>query len=162
MTYPQNNKKEKKNFIIVWIKCSTLKTIFIVHCLFSQRITEIPGRYIVHDGDLVELDTDTFSEVQHVHAYLLNDCLVITTPVVNRSVKWAHKPMRGNSWLLEIPCVPEKVGLENYWQIWCCIMNVLNKVLLFVYLIAILFTYFWQQNRENDFHLLVFKIWLWT
>ncbi|XP_072035094.1 LOW QUALITY PROTEIN: exocyst complex component 8-like [Amphiura filiformis] len=49
-----------------------------------SRITEIPGRYIVHDGDLVELDTDSFSEVQHVHAYLLNDCLVITTPVVNR------------------------------------------------------------------------------
>ncbi|XP_022090241.1 exocyst complex component 8-like isoform X2 [Acanthaster planci] len=49
-----------------------------------SRITEVPGRYIVHDGDLVELDTDTFSEVQRVHAYLLNDSLVITTFVPNR------------------------------------------------------------------------------
>ncbi|XP_038076884.1 exocyst complex component 8-like [Patiria miniata] len=49
-----------------------------------SRITEVPGRFIVHDGDLVELDTDTFSEVQRVHAYLLNDSLVITTFVPNR------------------------------------------------------------------------------
>ncbi len=32
----------------------------------------------------MELDTDTFSEVQRVHAYLLNDSLVITTFVPNR------------------------------------------------------------------------------
>ncbi|XP_002735061.3 exocyst complex component 8-like [Saccoglossus kowalevskii] len=43
------------------------------------RITEVPGRYLVHESDLVELDTDTFVEIKKVHAFLLNDSIMITT-----------------------------------------------------------------------------------
>ncbi|XP_071819074.1 exocyst complex component 8-like isoform X2 [Apostichopus japonicus] len=49
-----------------------------------SRIAEIPNRYIVHDGDLVELDGETYLETQKVHIYLLNDSLVVTTFIRNR------------------------------------------------------------------------------
>ncbi|XP_041480771.1 exocyst complex component 8-like isoform X2 [Lytechinus variegatus] len=49
-----------------------------------SRIAEVPGRYIIYDADLIELDTDSFQEIQRVHAYLLNDSLVITTFIRNR------------------------------------------------------------------------------
>lgn len=53
-------------------------------CRLLQRIAEIPNRYIVHDGDLVELDGETYLETQKVHIYLLNDSLVVTTFIRNR------------------------------------------------------------------------------
>ncbi|XP_071500482.1 exocyst complex component 8-like [Diadema antillarum] len=49
-----------------------------------SRIAEVPGRYIIYDADLIELDTDSFQEIQRVHAYLLNDSLVTTTFIRNR------------------------------------------------------------------------------
>lgn len=49
-----------------------------------SRIAEIPNRYIVHEGDLVELDTETYLETQKVHIYLLNDSLVVTNFIRNR------------------------------------------------------------------------------
>ena len=33
----------------------------------------MPGRYLVHDGDLVELDLDSFSQMEKVHLFLFND-----------------------------------------------------------------------------------------
>lgn len=52
--------------------------------LFLQSVADVPGRQLVHDGDLVELDTETHSQIQRVHAFLLNDSLMIATWIPNR------------------------------------------------------------------------------
>ncbi|KAK6175574.1 hypothetical protein SNE40_014007 [Patella caerulea] len=49
-----------------------------------SSVAEVPGRQLVHNGDLVELDAETLTQVQRVHAFLLNDSLMIATWVPNR------------------------------------------------------------------------------
>ncbi|XP_059153846.1 exocyst complex component 8-like [Physella acuta] len=49
-----------------------------------SSVADVPGRQLVHDGDLVELDTETHSQIQRVHAFLLNDSLMIATWIPNR------------------------------------------------------------------------------
>ncbi|XP_046562976.1 LOW QUALITY PROTEIN: exocyst complex component 8-like [Haliotis rubra] len=49
-----------------------------------SSVTEVPGRQLIHDGDLMELDTETFTSIQRVHAFLLNDSLMIATWIPNR------------------------------------------------------------------------------
>ncbi|XP_014664486.1 PREDICTED: exocyst complex component 8-like [Priapulus caudatus] len=49
-----------------------------------SSITEVPGRTLVHEGDLVELDTDSLAPLQRVHAFLLNDCLMIANWMTTR------------------------------------------------------------------------------
>lgn len=41
-------------------------------------ITEVPGRKLVYEGDLVELDTDSLSPLRNVRAFLMSDCLLIS------------------------------------------------------------------------------------
>lgn len=38
---------------------------------------EVEDRYLVYDGDLVELNQYDYTAMQRVHAYLLNDSLMI-------------------------------------------------------------------------------------
>ncbi|XP_013390682.1 exocyst complex component 8 [Lingula anatina] len=42
-----------------------------------SSITEVPGRHLIHNGDLVELDPESYSALKKVHAFLLNDSLMI-------------------------------------------------------------------------------------
>ncbi|XP_061421968.1 exocyst complex component 8 isoform X1 [Lethenteron reissneri] len=49
-----------------------------------KDIMETPGRYLVYNGDLVEYDAETMSQIQRVHAFLMNDCLLIATWLPNR------------------------------------------------------------------------------
>ncbi|XP_076872579.1 exocyst complex component 8 [Brachyhypopomus gauderio] len=49
-----------------------------------SNIMETPGRYLVYNGDLLEYDADNMSQIQKVHAFLMNDCLLIATWLPNR------------------------------------------------------------------------------
>ena len=49
-----------------------------------SNIADVPGRQLVYDGDLVELDAETHNQLQRVHAFLLNDSLMIATWIPNR------------------------------------------------------------------------------
>lgn len=51
-----------------------------------QSVTEVPGRQLVHDADLVEMDPETFVQMQRVHAFLLSDSLMMATWVPTRYV----------------------------------------------------------------------------
>ncbi|CAK8671790.1 unnamed protein product [Clavelina lepadiformis] len=48
------------------------------------NILEVPERFLVHDGDVVELDTDSFSPMGKIHLFLFNDCVMVTTWVPAR------------------------------------------------------------------------------
>lgn len=54
--------------------------------LLWQSVTEVPGRQLVHDADLVEMDPETFVQMQRVHAFLLSDSLMMATWVPTRYV----------------------------------------------------------------------------
>ncbi|XP_063410901.1 exocyst complex component 8-like isoform X1 [Mytilus trossulus] len=49
-----------------------------------SSVTEVPGRHLIHNGDLAELDAESFTQIQKVHAFLLNDSLMIATWLPNR------------------------------------------------------------------------------
>ncbi|KAK7469557.1 hypothetical protein BaRGS_00036405 [Batillaria attramentaria] len=49
-----------------------------------SSVTEVPGRHLVHDTDLVELDPETHIQIQRVHAFLLSDSLMMATWVPTR------------------------------------------------------------------------------
>ena len=48
-------------------------------------ITQKPGREIIFDGDLELLDTTDFTVLNKIHAYLLNDALLLTVPQRKRT-----------------------------------------------------------------------------
>ena len=47
-------------------------------------VTEVPGRYLVHSGRLVELDQENYEPVNLVRAFLLNDSLMIGAHIRKR------------------------------------------------------------------------------
>ncbi|KAM9317110.1 exocyst complex component 8 [Gastrophryne carolinensis] len=49
-----------------------------------SNLLETPGRYLVYNGDLTEFDVDNMTLIQKVHAFLMNDCLLIATALPNR------------------------------------------------------------------------------
>ncbi|XP_063773753.1 exocyst complex component 8 [Pseudophryne corroboree] len=49
-----------------------------------KNLLETPGRYLVYNGDLTEFDVDNMTLIQKVHAFLMNDCLLIATYFPNR------------------------------------------------------------------------------
>ncbi|XP_007898037.1 exocyst complex component 8 [Callorhinchus milii] len=65
------------------IKHRTLTTLLekVEGC---KNILETPGRFLVYNGDLVEYDIDTMAQIQRVHAFLMNDCLLVATWLPNR------------------------------------------------------------------------------
>lgn len=56
---------------------------------------DTPGRHLVYNGDLVEFDVDNMSPIQKVHAFLMNDCLLIATWLPNRrgTVKYKYNAL---------------------------------------------------------------------
>lgn len=49
-----------------------------------SSVTEVPGRQLIHNGDLAELDLESFVQVQRVHMFLLNDSLMIASWLPHR------------------------------------------------------------------------------
>ncbi|XP_072712436.1 exocyst complex component 8 [Ciconia boyciana] len=47
-------------------------------------LPESPGKYLVYNGDLVEYDADHMAQIQRVHAFLMNDYLLVATALPNR------------------------------------------------------------------------------
>ncbi|NXQ61251.1 EXOC8 protein, partial [Anthoscopus minutus] len=47
-------------------------------------LPESPGKYLVYNGDLVEYDADHMAQIQRVHAFLMDDCLLVATTLPNR------------------------------------------------------------------------------
>ncbi|XP_062980458.1 exocyst complex component 8 [Elgaria multicarinata webbii] len=47
-------------------------------------LPESPGKYLVYNGDLVEYDADHMVQIQKVHAFLMNDCLLVAAWLPNR------------------------------------------------------------------------------
>ncbi|XP_064642359.1 exocyst complex component 8-like isoform X2 [Lineus longissimus] len=60
-----------------------------------SRVTEVPGRYLIHASDLTELDSETFSTIQRVHAFLLNDSIMIASWLPQRKgpVKYKYQAL---------------------------------------------------------------------
>ncbi|KAM9778810.1 exocyst complex component 8 [Syngnathus typhle] len=61
----------------------------------GKTIMDTPGRHLVYNGDLVEFDVDNMCPVQKVHAFLMNDCLLIATWLANRrgAVKYKYNAL---------------------------------------------------------------------
>ncbi|KAE8286752.1 Exocyst complex component 8 [Larimichthys crocea] len=61
----------------------------------GKNIMDTPGRHLVYNGDLVEFDVDNMSPIQRVHAFLMNDCLLIATWLPNRrgTVKYKYNAL---------------------------------------------------------------------
>jgi exocyst complex component 8 len=61
-----------------------------VHCskpvLKFQSLLEVPGRVLLHDSDLIELDINDNSAIQRYHGYLLNDSVVLASWIPNKCV----------------------------------------------------------------------------
>ncbi|XP_019637716.1 PREDICTED: exocyst complex component 8-like isoform X1 [Branchiostoma belcheri] len=49
-----------------------------------SHVTEVPGRYLVHSGGLVELDPDSHTQIQRVHTFLMNDSLMVASWIASR------------------------------------------------------------------------------
>ncbi|CAG5136219.1 unnamed protein product, partial [Candidula unifasciata] len=49
-----------------------------------SSVADVPGRQLVHDGDLIELDMESHVHIQRVHAFLLSDSLMIATWIPHR------------------------------------------------------------------------------
>lgn len=48
---------------------------------------EVEDRYLVFDGDLVELNQDDYTAKQRIHAYLLSDSLMIASWLSDKCVR---------------------------------------------------------------------------
>lgn len=44
-----------------------------------RDLLETPGQYLVYNGDLVEYEADHMAQLQRVHGFLMNDCLLVAT-----------------------------------------------------------------------------------
>ncbi|XP_072415072.1 exocyst complex component 8 [Chiloscyllium punctatum] len=49
-----------------------------------QDILQTPGRYLVYNGDLLECDAESAAQIQRVHAFLMNDCLLVAAWLPSR------------------------------------------------------------------------------
>ncbi|XP_059093169.1 exocyst complex component 8-like [Tigriopus californicus] len=49
-----------------------------------SHVTDVPNRFLLHEGDLVEMDLNENTALHRVHGYLLNDGFMIATWLPNR------------------------------------------------------------------------------
>lgn len=49
-----------------------------------SHVADVPTRYILHDGDLVEMDVSENTALHRVHGYLMNDGFMVATWLPNR------------------------------------------------------------------------------
>lgn len=52
-----------------------------------QTVVEASNRYLVYDGNVVELDMDNFQSIEKIHLFLFNDCLMLAKCVPARRGK---------------------------------------------------------------------------
>ncbi|XP_077973786.1 exocyst complex component 8-like [Styela clava] len=75
--YGANEKKSKEN-----IKKDEQRKVMrslVEKVQGCPDITDVSTRFLIHDGDLSELDMDNFSPIRKVHLFLFNDALMVTT-----------------------------------------------------------------------------------
>ena len=49
-----------------------------------SHVTDVPGRYLLHNDNLVEMDPLENSALHRVHGYLMNDGFMVATWLPNR------------------------------------------------------------------------------
>ena len=49
-----------------------------------SHVTDVPTRYVLYDGDLVEMDISENTALHRVHGYLMNDGFMVATWLPNR------------------------------------------------------------------------------
>ena len=49
-----------------------------------SHVADVPTRYVLHDGDLVEMDISENTALHRVHGYLMNDGFMVATWIPNR------------------------------------------------------------------------------
>lgn len=49
-----------------------------------MNLLDVPNRTLIHEGDILEIDPDENTALQRMHAYLFNDCLMLTCWITNR------------------------------------------------------------------------------
>lgn len=49
-----------------------------------MNLLDTPDRVLLHEGDLLEIDAEENTALQRMHAYLFNDCLMLTSWITNR------------------------------------------------------------------------------
>jgi len=76
----QENKFQNKNVNKELERKKIMKSLLtkVEDC---ESVVNDPSRYLVHDGDAVELDMDSFQNINKFHLFLFNDCLMLTTPI---------------------------------------------------------------------------------
>lgn len=81
-------------------------------------ITDVPGRYLVHSGDLVELDAESCGHIQRVHLFLLNDNLLIASllPYRKGPVKYKFQKLYELD-SLAVVNVRDNVNIKNAFKI---------------------------------------------
>jgi len=85
----QENKFQNNNVNKELERKKIMKSLFtkVEGC---EVVVNDPSRYLVHDGDVVELDVDSFESINKFHLFLFNDCLMLTAPIQS-----AHQRGRG-------------------------------------------------------------------
>lgn len=63
--------------------------VFVCFCVYIcvsvwQGVTEVPGRFLVHSGDLIEVDAESLAVIQKVSLFLLSDSLMIALLMPHR------------------------------------------------------------------------------
>ena len=70
------------------MRLTSLSVYLIIHRVWSlsvcKGVTEVPGRFLVHSGDLIEIDAESLSVVQKVSLFLLSDSLMIALLMPHR------------------------------------------------------------------------------
>lgn len=56
----------------------------LLTCLIFQDLLEVPGRSLLYDDDLLEIDPVENGPIQRVHGYLLSDGFMLATWLSNR------------------------------------------------------------------------------
>lgn len=74
----EENRKNKLNLISEKIE----------NCM---NLVDVPERALLHEGDLLEIDAEENTALQRMHAYLFNDCLMLTSWITNRRGPMRYK-----------------------------------------------------------------------
>lgn len=56
-----------------------------------MNLLDTPDRHLVHESDLLEIDAEENTALQRMHAYLFNDCLMLTSWISNRRGPMRYK-----------------------------------------------------------------------
>ncbi|XP_071997221.1 exocyst complex component 8 [Engystomops pustulosus] len=81
-----------------------------------KNLLETPGRYLLYNGDLTEFDVDNMVLIQKVHTFLMNDCLLIATPLPNRRGMYKYNALY-NLDDLAVVNVKENSPMKNMFKI---------------------------------------------